>query len=500
MNNEQFRRLLLVNTAQNGSTDTESPSTARSQSGTLGSKQKSSIPMAPRNIKGAVPLSYSRQHSSNNTSQRTSKQFKSIAPKGTKLGSGYRDRTQDRQDDDEDDKLKRLKALEELLKEGEIEEQDFVRMRDEITGGELENTHLVKGLDWKLLERIRRGEDLSARPESNSALPGNEDVDEEFEVLEKHEVKAVQREEKEKKGILTVAPVAGKKRTRDEILAELKASRKKATDLNAAPQLGSKFRKIGESQHTNSPTKAGKTKPKTKRDKSQETISQDTIPQTVPLDHDVVIPKQQAPVQDEESDDDIYAGIGDSYNPLGDMEDDDSEGESGETKQPKSESASNPKAEPQPQPQLQPRTYFNDESTSVLNKVTNPLHDPNILAALAQRTQTQNPESTATDTVRLDEGEERLKRRAAMLAAKDRDLDDLDMGFGSSRFDDAEEMAMEESKIKLSEWKGRNRNDDDDEDDEDYGGKKGKKRKPKKRKGDKNSMADVMRVMESRKN
>jgi hypothetical protein len=80
-----------------------------------------------------------------------------------------------------------------------------------------------------------------------------------------------------------------------------------------------------------------------------------------------------------------------------------------------------------------------------------------------------------------------------MLQQDDRDAQDMDMGFGSSRFADEED--FEEKKVKLSEWGGK---DDDDE-----GGKgdaKGKrKRGPKKRKGDVNSAADVMRVLERRK-
>src|ERR1700760_1812970 len=162
MNNEQFRRLVLGNATQNSSSDAVSHSTVGSQSGALGSRKRSSIPMAPRTIKGAAPLLSPRQTAGSNASRQSGKQFKSIAPKGSNLGSGYRDRTQDRHDEDNDDKVKRLKALEELLKEGEIEQAEFDQMRDEITGGEVENTHLVKGLDWKLLERIRRGEDLSS--------------------------------------------------------------------------------------------------------------------------------------------------------------------------------------------------------------------------------------------------------------------------------------------------------------------------------------------------
>lgn len=98
-----------------------------------------------------------------------------------------------------------------------------------------------------------------------------------------------------------------------------------------------------------------------------------------------------------------------------------------------------------------------------------------------------------------DSQEARLKKRVAELAARDRDMEDLDMGFGGSRFDDADEMEREGEKVKFSEWKGLGAEEDDDG--EDQGGRGGKKRKrgPKKKKGDKNSVSDVLHAMERQK-
>jgi hypothetical protein len=90
--------------------------------------------------------------------------------------------------------------------------------------------------------------------------------------------------------------------------------------------------------------------------------------------------------------------------------------------------------------------------------------------------------------------EARLQKRAKMLAGSDRDLDDMDLGFGSSRFGDEEE-GEDGQRIKLSTWKGTG----DDDDDDDNGGSKEKKKKGRRRKGDKNSAADVLGVMERRK-
>ena len=97
--------------------------------------------------------------------------------------------------------------------------------------------------------------------------------------------------------------------------------------------------------------------------------------------------------------------------------------------------------------------------------------------------------------------EARLKKRAAELAASDRDMEDMDMGFGASRFDDAEEMEREDEKVKFSQWKGLGAEGGDDDDDESGGkGKKEKrKRGGKKRKGDKNNADDVLNVMERQK-
>ena len=47
----------------------------------------------------------------------------------------------------------------------------------------------------------------------------------------------------------------------------------------------------------------------------------------------------------------------------------------------------------------------------------------------------------------------RESKHAAMLSQRDRDLDDMDMGFGESRFDDGDDEEGD-ARIRLSEWKG----------------------------------------------
>jgi hypothetical protein len=94
------------------------------------------------------------------SSQPTKKFRSTAAPKGTKLPSAYVDRSKLRQEESTDEKAERVKALEEMMKLQQIDEETFIKLRDEILGGEVTSTHLVKGLDWKLLERVRRGEDV----------------------------------------------------------------------------------------------------------------------------------------------------------------------------------------------------------------------------------------------------------------------------------------------------------------------------------------------------
>src|SRR5579871_1236372 len=221
MNNDQFRQLIiqaesdkssenrdtansksrydkqsfLYVAVQSTNPTTHSLTTDQSRHNTKGSKRdiKSSLPFnaVPRQVK-----------------------FKSSAPKGVKLASGYVDRSKSRRDDDNDDKAKRIKALEEQMKLGQLDKGTFEKLRDEIAGGDIASTHLVKGLDRKLLERVRKGEnvyeDKSLEDESDEEV---KDVDEELEQLERREVK---REVRKKQDEEEVAQVAGVKRTRDQ--------------------------------------------------------------------------------------------------------------------------------------------------------------------------------------------------------------------------------------------------------------------------------------------
>lgn len=494
--------------------------------------------MTPRHVAGrnSATSDFARQLAQRNATANPVKQWKSSAPKGVKLAKGYVDRTKDRKDDEEDERVQRIKALEEAMKAGQIDRATFEGLVQEMAGGDIESTHLVRGLDRKLLERLRRGEDVQAAksPSAESSSGGNDDDDEddELDALAQQEIVPVSREKTEKKGEKAPPkPIVGAKRTRDALLAELKAQRKAAAEAAAAehemkyPALGPGFRKVGpkgESTRIEIDSRGrevlvitdadGKEKRKVRKQKKEQPPLEVRHDIDNP-DKPVRIPDLPPPPEELSEDEDIFAGVGSNFNPLVDVDgSDDSSSEdegmgaqkndqsrrteqkSGEVEEDKErpdegESSSN---QPQPSPKPVRRNYFNDNPARPTVQ-SNAANDT-VLAAL-KKVRTLDPNSSLIQT---DE-EARLKKRAAMLGAQDRDMEDLDMGFGSSRFDDADEMEKEGEKIKLAEWKGLGAEDDDEEDGQNGPGAKRRKRGPKKRKGDKNNAADVLKVMERQK-
>lgn len=199
----------------------------------------------------------------------------------------------------------------------------------------------------------------------------------------------------------------------------------------------------------------------------------------------------------EDEDVNIFDDVGDDYDPLAGLEDEDSEDEE-PTKKKTQPSDANKEDEavtampppPRPTGAAERRNYFKDSKTELVSSQSlkaPSMSDPAIQAAL-RKAASLNPIFKSTEE---DDGEARAKaeRLRKMLQNNDRDAEDMDMGFGTSRFEDEED--FEETKVKLSEW-GR------DDSDDGHGGGGGSKRKrgPKKRKGDVNNAADVLRVME----
>ncbi|KAI7535934.1 hypothetical protein KC331_g11751 [Hortaea werneckii] len=551
MNNSQFRNLLLQERNQPRDQDNDSEQTpAKSNAAPHAHGNKRSfMPMTPRNVKGGTDVDFARQVRERNaalggSAQPASKRFKSRDPRGVKLGAGYTDRAKAREEAQDDEgeegsKAARIKALEEQMKLDQISQRTFEALRDEITGGDVGSTHLVKGLDRRLLERVRRGEDVLGTGNGDGAAAPPPDVDEELDKLGEQEVHAIAKEKNEKRGNMAApAQLAGKKRSRNEIMAELKAQRQAAAAAKAAPSLDSRWRKVGEKQKDRIEIDAkgrevlitvdddGIVKKRVRKvpEKSSNVADMPDASKPV-LGADVEIstaaPQAPPPQEEEEEDDDIFEGVGTDYDPLGhvggDEDDEDSDEEdSKERKERPGVKGSPGKYSPATLAQDSQRTdakppakrnYFGN---SVDEQDSHAEADrfagvENLLKKAAQKgdnveDDVSEGDEDLDDAARVEKAAKQ-KKRAAMLEAaqRDRDMEDMDMGFGSSRYEDEAEVDAEGSKIRLSQWKGKVGGADEDEGWEEGGSKEKRKRKPKKRKGDANNAADIMRVIEGRK-
>lgn len=471
---------------------------------------------------------------------RPSKRFKSsAAPKGTKLPTGYQDRAQLRNaQEEEDDLQKRIQALEEMVKLGQIDQATFEKLCTELgVGGDVGSTHMVKGLDWSLLKRVKAGEDVSqAAPKSapdaaETAPVREEDAEEEFERLMEEkgqeEVVTAPKEQKEKKKG-TMAPPPPRTKTRDEILKELRASRAAAAKAPAPiPEstLSSKFKKLGDGK----PEKKrfveideatgrrrevlvitdveGKTKRKVrwldKPTNSTGSLSPLPMPNkdAKPLGMEVpaeVAARVAGSAAPDEDDDDIFAGVGADYDPLAGIEEDESSsdeegehaGKAGKATEKQEKAPFQEEVEKPPvgeAPPTKPLNYFATGTFSAAPEKeedrSNPLgKDPTILAALKRAAALRQGSPSADDDA--ESAESSLRHKKFLQEARRRDaMDaaDMDLGFGGSRIEDDED----EEGV-LLEFEGER------------GGKK-RKRGPKKKKGDKDSANDVMRVLEGRK-
>lgn len=423
--------------------------------------------------------------------------------------------------------MERIKALAELLQEGKIDQETFDKQRNNIASGDLNSTHLVKGLDFKLLERIRRGEDVygdkkeQAEVEAEAEEP-SEDVDDEFERLEDKEVQAVEKEKTQKKGQRSaIALVPGKKRTRDQIIAEMKAARAAAAKAQQEDSLGDRFRKIGAKQKAGSrierdakgrevliivdedgheKRKVRKVNPQEEEARQREAFKPDESAAPLGMEVPEMYRKQQE-AEEEEEDDDIFADAGDDYDPLAGMSDSDGEEDAEGTKKTADEDTEPAKdatsqAMPPPPKPAKPQNYFEGSKSELLSSRVHKapsMSDPALQAAFKKAALLGAKERADEEEEEDEEAKKRKEKHRMMLESANRDDMDMDMGFGTSRLEDEED--FNETKVKLSEWGG----DDDDDEGGGKGGKGKRKRGPKKRKGDANSAADVLRLMEQRK-
>lgn len=494
-----------------------------------------------RSVAGSGRNDFARQLAERNNTDRPQKKFRSSAPKGSRFAEGYVDRAKAREaaQEEEDDKAARIKALEESLRKEEIDQATFDKLQGEIAGGDLSSTHLIKGLDFKLLERIRRGEDVSSEKpaqdmtgaEAQEEEPAGEEVDDAFEQLEDREITALVKEKAKKKGQLaTTTLVPGQKRSRDQILAEMKAAREAAAKAKAESGLGSRFKKIGARKEAGSRIERdakgrevlvivdedGNERRKVRKVAAE--VAQEREAFKVDPNAEVLgmeVPKfYQEKLQEQQMEEDLkmFSDVDSDYDPLQGLSGSDdeesvdeakseakskapdgrsptSEGEGGSENPPHTREAMPPPAKPQVSSQ-HPRNYFKSSLISEQTTSGPTLNDPSVLAAL-KKAKTLNAEAKSEEEQKEAERQARLKK---MLASADRDAEDLDMGFGTNRMED-EADGEDEGKVKLSAWGGG----DDEGHDGHGGGKSSRKRGSKKRKGDSNNIADVMKVLEKRK-
>ncbi|CAK7215713.1 hypothetical protein SCUCBS95973_002571 [Sporothrix curviconia] len=587
MNNEQFRKLAFGAGASSASGAASGSGGASSSAApkALGSRQKASIPMTPRHSDvGRVAFvrqmaeRYANSNNDNNDDDAANgkkQKVRTSRPKGTQFAAGYVDRA-------------KLRA--ETENGGGNDGDDD----DDSSGGNRTSTH-PKGLDFKLLERARRG---VVGGEAESRTEDGSDVDDEFERIEGADVQAVEREKTKKKGqYSTAAPpsaAAGQKRSRDQILAEMKAAReaaKKSKEEQAAaaePVLGSRFKKIGAPQHAGSRIevdsrgrevlilvdedshekrkvrKAAKAPPEEGGDPKEGNGT--VLGMEVPEFYRKKLEAEVAAAAAKEVD--IFDDVGSDYDPLAGMDSASSEGEDEEEdndddkkeveenkhnndkakgrdakRRRRSSSASSrrngevsdashssrgrrrrrrsPRGDEEDQgrrdktqPAAQPRKNYFGNSTLLSESSSRggpSLQDPSVLAALRKAKQLREASEAEAQTQALSEEAAREARLKKLLESSERDAEDLDMGFGSSRLEDTEDLddAAGGKKVRLSTWKGgaggRDGGDGDDGDDDDDGGAGGsrgdkgkRKRGGKKRKGDGNNAEDVMRVLERR--
>ena len=459
-------------------------------------------------------------------SSEETKRFKSsLAPKGTKLAQGYQDRTKLRSSTEDDEKASRVDALEDMVKLGQIDESTFQKLRDEIVGSDIQSTHLVKGLDRKLLERVRRGENVFAEgtgydEQSASTDRGIQkiDVDDELDKLEGQSVIPVIRSETVKLGIMAPPAVIGKKRTRDEILKVLRAARaeqgtKSVTELSP---LGSKFRKVGQKLNESRIERDdkgnevlilvdadGKVKRKVRKQKTSESKNEAgslLVPDksVAPLGMtDLPPPRPPSPLNE---DLDIFEGVGTDFNPLRDIlgsdieedQDDDDSIAPERLEAPYRAETSDITTVDQKVDYHRPN-YFNDSETekSKLDYAADPNKDPMILAALKRASKIQGQtEKEIGDT----DDAAKVARRKKLLESRDRDEEDMDLSFGGSRFGD-DEGDEDNKRTKLSVWGKEGLQSEAMT----SGRKEKRKRGPKKKKGDGENAGDVLKVLERRK-
>ncbi|BFZ59020.1 hypothetical protein YB2330_000021 [Saitoella coloradoensis] len=326
------------------------------------------------------------------------------------LPEGYVDRAKLRQQqaDEEEEKLKDVDAK-------------TAYEQSKLLGGDLEHTHLVKGLDFALLKKVKQGEDLSREKPQEEGPEG--DVEEDLEAA-----------------FQTVKAEPPKKMTRDELLAKMRAGRTVAESSKPVEEglNQSKFRKIGVP-----PPPAAAEEPKEEEEKVKIVVGPDgKIKKLVKKKKKAQEKKKPEPelvANAMDDDGDIFADVGE-YDPFAGMDSSDDD-EKAETKEPSETPAEPPK-----------RNYFTSTTTTTADSdsdeeiTTESLrNDPTLKAALKKASQIAEKKGTELE----DEEEVKQRKRMELLAR-----DDADFEFGSDE--------DEGPKKKKRRRKAKGGDDDDD--------------------------------------
>ncbi|CAK7268033.1 hypothetical protein SEPCBS57363_002898 [Sporothrix epigloea] len=493
MNNEQFRKLAFGSGASVPASSSNGPLSSTPRA--LGSRQKASIPMTPR-YGDVGRVAFARQmaerYGTNNEAAIETKKVRTTKPRGTQFTAGYVDRA-------------KLRAE-----------------TEKIDGEPNAVSTASKGLDFQQLERARRG-DVGGedRPEKEDGTAEKEEVgagvDDEFERIETADIQAIEHVKSKKRGQYSTAPpAAGQKRSRDQILAEMKAAREAAKQAKieqslSQPALGSRFKKIGTAPRAGSRIEVdsrgrevlilvdedGHKKRKVRKVKKSTPTEEKpdghgkVLGMEVPEFYRKKLEAEAAAAAAKEVD--IFDDVGSDYDPLAGMDSDSSDGEAdkevdenkkktihdssqsdGDVSDASSRSHSRirppiegtkgstkgDKTQDRTQPARPPcRNYFG--ASTLLSETTSLggplLQDPSVLGALRKAKQMREASEAEAQTQARSEEAAREARLQKLLQSSERDAEDLDMGFGSSRLEDTEDLdeaAGNGKKVRLSTWKG----------------------------------------------
>lgn len=160
MEQDDFRKLLSAGDGSVSSRKTLSGRLSKkrpfSQTTTEPTLKASS--MAPRRVKNSNPFAAGRTEQ---TEDRSDLERSRIRPAKSLLAKGYTDRAKQRNHDPVlEAEQERIDNLKTQLKQKEITHREYLERVETFASGEFQGAGMVRGLDRKLLERVRAGEDV----------------------------------------------------------------------------------------------------------------------------------------------------------------------------------------------------------------------------------------------------------------------------------------------------------------------------------------------------